>query len=98
MNTQILSFSQMVKAPPAEVYRAFTNATALREWLCNIDTASSREWTKSLLEIEKASKKGLENLASVLETGEDLRFVLRPMLGIFFGDYDADKAKGLGVA
>ena len=164
MNTQILSFSQMVKAPPAEVYRAFTNATALREWLCNIatlapraggrlylwwnsgyytsgefitaepqekivftwhgrgepgptkvqitfaakdgdtqvaiehmDIGTSGEWSKILLEIEKGWKKGLENLASVLETGEDLRFVLRPMLGIFFGDYDADKAKELGV-
>src|SRR3972149_11998202 len=42
MNTQTLSFSQMVKAPPAEVYRAFTNATALREWLCNIATVAPR--------------------------------------------------------
>jgi len=164
MNTQTLSFSQMVKAPPAEVYRAFTNATALREWLCNIATVAPRaggrlylwwnsgyytsgefitaephekiaftwhgrgepaptkvqitftakdgsthvaiehvgigtgkEWSKSILEIEKGWEKGLENLASVLETGEDLRFVLRPMLGIFFGDYNADKAKELGV-
>ena len=164
MNTQTLSFSQMVKAPPAEVYRAFTNATALREWLCNIatvapraggrlylwwnsgyytsgefttaepqekiaftwygrgepaptkvqiiftakdgdthvaiehmDIGTSEEWSKIILEFEKGWKKGLENLASVLETGEDLRFVLRPMLGIFFGDYDADKAKELGV-
>jgi uncharacterized protein YndB with AHSA1/START domain len=164
MNTQTLSFSQMVKAPPAEVYRAFTNATALREWLCNVatvapraggrlylwwnsgfytsgefitaephekiaftwhgrgepapskvqitftakdggtqvaiehmDLGTSEEWSKSIPEIENGWKKGLENLASVLETGEDLRFVLRPMLGIFFGDYNADKAKELGV-
>jgi hypothetical protein len=30
MNTQTLSFSQIVKAPLSEAYRAFTNATALR--------------------------------------------------------------------
>ena len=164
MNTQTLSFSHMVKAPPAAVYRAFTNATALREWLCQIatvvpraggrlylwwntgyytsgefitaepqekivftwhgrgepgptkvqvsftpedggtqvaiqhmDIGTSEEWSKIGLEIEKGWKKGLENLVSVLETGEDLRFVLRPMLGIFFGEYNADKAKELGV-
>lgn len=164
MNTQTLSFSQMVKASPAEVYRAFTNATALREWLCEIatvvpraggrlylwwhsgyytsgeftaakpqemiaftwqgrgepapskvqvtftakdggtqvaiehmDIGSGEEWAQGRSEIERGWKRGLENLASVLETGEDLRFVLRPMLGIFFGDYNADKAKELGV-
>ena len=164
MNTQILSFSQMVKASPAEVYRAFTNATALREWLCEVatvvprsggrmylwwhsgyytsgeftaakpqemiaftwhgrgepapsrvqvnftakdggtqvaiehmDIGTGEEWAQGKSEIERGWKRGLENLASVMETGEDLRFVLRPMLGIFFGEYNADKAKELGV-
>jgi len=32
--TQTLNFKRVVNAPPAEVYRAFTNPTALRDWLC----------------------------------------------------------------
>jgi uncharacterized protein YndB with AHSA1/START domain len=33
-----LKFERKVAAPVEEVYRAFTNATALREWLCNTAT------------------------------------------------------------
>lgn len=32
-----------VKVPPAEVFRAFSNATALREWLCDVATVIPRE-------------------------------------------------------
>lgn len=164
MTSQILSFTQLVKAPLGEAYRAFTNATALREWLCDVATVVARPagriylawnkgyytcgeftavapkerleftwqgrgdpgssqvqvsfvekgsgtlvtlehsgigttdaWSKSLVEIEKGWKEGLENLASVLEAGEDLRLVRRPMLGITLGDFNANKAKELNV-
>lgn len=164
MNTQTLSFSQMVKTHLKEAYRAFTNATALREWLCDVATllahpngriylawnsgyytsgefttvtpkeqiefiwhgrgepgptrvkvgfaekeggtlvtlehsgiGTSEVWSKSLVEIEKGWKEGLENLVSVLETGEDLRLVRRPMLGILLADFNAEIAKQLGV-
>lgn len=41
---------------------------------------------------------GLENLQSVLETGEDLRIVRRPMLGIMgMNTLDAEAAQKLGV-
>ena len=30
-----LTFKRSVNVPPAEVYRAFTHATALRDWLCD---------------------------------------------------------------
>jgi len=40
---------------------------------------------------------GMENLKSVLETGQDLRYVLRPMLGIHIDEYNADIAARLGV-
>jgi uncharacterized protein YndB with AHSA1/START domain len=33
-----LKFERKVAAPVEEVYRAFTNAMALREWLCIIAT------------------------------------------------------------
>ena len=39
----------------------------------------------------------LENLASVLETGIDLRLARRPMLGIYLNDFDANIARQMGV-
>lgn len=164
MTSQILSFTQLVKAPLGEAYRAFTNATALREWLCDVATllvhpggriylawnkgyytsgeftsvtpkerleftwqgrgepgpslvqvtfaekddgtlvtlehsgiGTGEAWSRNLVEIEKGWKDGLANLASVLETGEDLRLVRRPMLGITLGDFNANKAKEINV-
>lgn len=43
MATQVLKFTRTVNAPPAEVYRAFTNSTALREWLCDAAQADPRK-------------------------------------------------------
>jgi len=164
MHTQTLSFSQLVKAKPSEVYRSFINATALREWLCDtatviphaggrlylwwnsgyyasgefLETESGQklvftwlgrgepgssqvqvtfsekdgetqvtlehsglgigeDWSRTLGAVESGWKKGLENLASVLATGEDLRFTLRPMLGILIGEFNAEIAEELGV-
>lgn len=41
-NDLSLSIEKIVKAPINEVFRAFTNATALREWLCDVATVDSR--------------------------------------------------------
>jgi uncharacterized protein YndB with AHSA1/START domain len=38
-----ISIQLDLKVPPAEVFRAFTNATVLREWLCDVATVGSRE-------------------------------------------------------
>jgi len=38
----VLAFEQSVQAPIEQVYRAFTNATALREWLCDTATIDAR--------------------------------------------------------
>ena len=46
---------------------------------------------------EKEWSRNLDNLASVLENGEDLRITTRPMLGIFINDFNADIADKLGV-
>jgi uncharacterized protein YndB with AHSA1/START domain len=164
MNNQILSFSRQVQAPPAEAYRAFTNAMILREWLCDVATvvphpqgrlylwwnsgyytagefikvepkqavsftwsgrgepASTRvevtftpreggtlvsvkhsglgtgePWSQTFKEIEEGWNVGLENLVSVLETGEDLRLTRRPMLGVLIGDFNEEKARELDV-
>jgi uncharacterized protein YndB with AHSA1/START domain len=42
-------------------------------------------------------EKALENLASVLETGADLRITQRPMLGIYVGEFTPEIAKQLCV-
>jgi uncharacterized protein YndB with AHSA1/START domain len=40
--TTSLKFVQSIRTTPAQVYRAFTNSTALREWLCDAATVSPR--------------------------------------------------------
>lgn len=38
----ILKFKRTIQIPPAEVYRAFTHATLLRDWLCQIAQTDAR--------------------------------------------------------
>ena len=160
----VLTFTEQVNAPAKQVYRAFTNSTALREWLCDEASAVARAggriylwWNdgyyssgeyqilepeeeirftwrakddpaaslvkvrlskrdegtlielehsglesgagqqETITEMQRAWESSLKNLASVLETGEDLRFVNRPMLGITLDDFNAEVAEKLGV-
>ncbi len=161
--TQIVIVEQFVKTPPAQVYRAFTNATVLREWLCDVATVApkpggrmylwwngdyyssgeyvalkpdkkivfkwfgrgeakptpvtitlkkqnggthitlahkiptGKQWQGSADGFKNEWVVSLENLASVLETGKDLRIFNRPMLGIAIGDFTAEQAANLGV-
>jgi len=159
-----LKFRRMVNAPPGEVYRAFTNATALREWLCDAAQAdprkggrlylwwnsgyytsgeyiaalpgkkisftwrgrgepdatrvqvslaeknggtavtlahggigSGKKWAGVAREFQRDWESKLENLQSVLETGQDLRIVRRPLLGVSLGEFNAEMAAKLGV-
>ncbi len=161
MTTETTSqnFTQIIKAPVSQVFLAFTNATMLREWFCDIATTKpipggrffvswnnnyyvignyisvikdsrielnwlgrddpgkssvritlscsndetqveiehsgigiTKDWEKSSQEIAKGWKSGLENLKSTIETGEDLRIVRRPMLGIII-----DKVDEMGI-
>ena len=144
-------------------YRAFTNSTSLREWLCDVATAEPHpngrmylwrrgdfyssghyleldenkcvrfrlfgnsdsaptEVTVSVSEEAGATlvrlahevpddaqwegkaeafrenwAESLRNLKSVLETGVDLRFSERPMLGIMIGSFTEEQAQELGV-
>lgn len=163
--TETLTYDQTIPATPAEVYRAFTNSTALREWLCDTATTSARtnghlfvgwnngyyatghytellenravcftwqgrgeprptqvsltieaaesggaqmtvehsgigttaEWGDKLVEFDRAWRRSLENLASVLTTGEDLRVTRRPMLGILPANLSDDDIARLGL-
>jgi uncharacterized protein YndB with AHSA1/START domain len=160
----LFEFTQSVLASPQQVFHAFTNATALKEWMCDVATlvpktggriymawnsgfyaageftrfeperqlayrwfgrgepaptlvevnlnqegdhtivklthsglGSSAEWENMTKEVKDGWTTSLENLASVLEKGPDLRIVLRPMLGITVGDFDSTIAGRLGV-
>lgn len=164
MTSQTFKFVYVVKAAPSLAYSAFINATAMKEWLCDIATVLPRAggrvflawnsgyytcgeysalepdrkvafswrgrsdpsasqvrvnidqvnegtritlehsvdgegeaWAESIREIEDGWKGSLENLVSVLETGEDLRLTLRPMLGITITDFNAEIAAKEGI-
>ncbi len=149
MAKQPIIVTRTIAAAPETVFRALTNATALREWFCDValfdptpganfycawnsgyyatgqvlkldaprkltlgwhgrgepapteakitvakkkagavvtvthaGAGTGKKWGPAAAEIAAGWEKGLENLQSVLETGEDLRFTLRPMLGV----------------
>jgi uncharacterized protein YndB with AHSA1/START domain len=162
-----LSFSRTIRASPEEVYRALTNPTALRDWLCHaaqaeprpggrlylwwdeavyaagqftslapgrsvtFDWQHSREpeaariqitlkpsagisvpagsgrdastavrlrhrvgagkkWAAAMEAAASEWPEALENLQSVIETGVDLRYARRPLLGIAIDETSAD--------
>ena len=58
---------------------------------------AGEEWNQMVAELQEGWASGMENLASLLETGEDLRFTRRPMLGIGLNDFNAEIAQQLGV-
>jgi uncharacterized protein YndB with AHSA1/START domain len=164
MSAKNLTFETYIPASPAQVYHAFTNASALREWLCDLATVDPKpggrlylywnsgyyssgeytaveagksaafiwcgrgdpgrsqvsvavepqesgtrltlehslpdddgKWGQVIAQVDKGWRDSLENLASVLETGKDLRYINRPMLGIMLSDFNAEQAQKLGV-
>jgi hypothetical protein len=58
---------------------------------------ASQEWDSVREAMTQGWRGGLDNLASVLETGEDLRFINRPMLGIGVSDFDEKIARQMDV-
>lgn len=162
--TQTLTFKETIQTTPANVYRLFTNSTALRGWFSDVASTDARKggrfyaawnggfyaageftnlvpdkkvaftwigkdepaptkvqvtiaqkkggvtvtvaqsgvgsgktWAKAIKEMEAGWKLSLRNLKAALETGEDLRLTMRPMLGIMPGAFDAKIAKELNV-
>ena len=55
------------------------------------------EWETNYTEIKDGWAMSLENLASVLETGIDLRISKRPMLGIFPAEYEDENSDQIPV-
>ena len=164
MSQETLTYEKFLQAPPSLVFQAFTNASALREWMCDGATVapqpggrfyawwnagyfasgefidveapkraavtwqgrgqvpdtrvqvlleatdggarltlahtiegSGQDYEQTIKDFKAEWPRSLENLASVLETGQDLRFVKRPMLGIFLNDFNAEIAARQGV-
>lgn len=58
---------------------------------------SDPEWETARKEAEKGWFNALGNLSSVVETGEDQRFVSRPMLGILLDELNEQIAEELGL-
>lgn len=56
-----------------------------------------KKWIPAAREFERGWNVALENLQAVLETGQDLRFTRRPLLGIAVGFFNAEEAGKLGV-
>lgn len=161
--TQSFQIKRFVNAPPAEVYRAFTHPTLLRDWLSVAAQAqprkggrlylwwrdgvyatgeftaldpgrkvafdwhhirepeptriqvtlrpkdagtqvtlkcaggAGRKWAHTLPRAQANWANALENLASVLETGVDLRLARLPRMGVLVGDFTPEIAAKLGV-
>jgi len=56
------------------------------------------EWKDTAAHFQDEWERSLENLASVLETGKDLRIWNRPMIGIAgFSDFNSEISRNLGI-
>ncbi len=162
--SQALEYTVTVAASAEEVFRAFTRATPLRDWLCDVALADARlggriylwwnrgyytageytaldplhrvaftwlgrhepaptevevqlepvgqctevrlrhdglgegdAWERMRAEVSRGWTLALENLQSLLETGQDLRYTRRPMLGITLDEFNPVIAAELGV-
>ena len=55
------------------------------------------DWVETRKEAIKGWELGLENLKSIFSTGEDLREIRRPLIGITVSDFNEQIAEELGV-
>jgi uncharacterized protein YndB with AHSA1/START domain len=65
--------------------------------LAHRDIGTGQKWVEVAKVYEMEWRIALDNLASVVGSGPDLRITRRPMLGIYLADYDAAIAGKLGV-
>ncbi len=95
-----VEFSWRGKDEPAQttVVVNFTgDNTTTRLTLIHKGIGQDDIWESFRQNCQEGWDNGLENLASVLETGQDLRFTMRPMLGIGLNDFNQKIADQLGV-
>jgi len=95
-----VAFTWLGRGEPAETQVQVTLAPQGSGTLVTIEHSgfgTGAAWEKATEESRAGWHKGLENLASVLETGEDLRIVRRPMMGIGLSDFNEEIARQAGV-
>src|SRR4030095_11996916 len=68
------------QALPAEIQVSISSRNG-KTGLALTESSTDKQWAKRGAELEAGWTFALENLRSVLETGQDLRLVQRPMLG-----------------
>jgi hypothetical protein len=95
-----VSFTWRGKGEPAETrvrvaLRPEGEATVVE--LAHKGVGTGKKWAEAAEAIRRGWEMGLENLRSVLETGHDLRFIRRPMLGILPDALTPEAASRLGV-
>lgn len=94
------AFTWRGRGEPSETHVLVTFSPQDGGTLITLDHAqvgTEDEWADIVPEIKKGWKNGLENMASVCATGEDLRFVTRPMLGIMIDEFTPEIAKQMGL-
>jgi uncharacterized protein YndB with AHSA1/START domain len=95
-----VAFSWRGRGEPAETQVLVTLASQEHGTLVTIEHAgfgTGADWEKATEESRAGWQKGLESLASVLKTGEDLRITRRPMMGIGLSDFNEEIARQAGV-
>ncbi len=55
------------------------------------------DWERIRTNFQYSWQSALENLASIMDTGQDLRIIRRPMLGILINDFNPEIAKKMGL-
>lgn len=65
--------------------------------LDHLGIGSGPAWETSAAEFKKGWQRAIENLVSILETGEDIRITKRPMIGILYANQDEAALKEAGV-
>ncbi len=97
---RLVAFTWQGKGEPAETrieVRLGATGDGTTVTLVHAGLGDGPEWDRMRREATEGWQEGMENLQSVLETGQDLRFTRRPMLGILLNDFTAGIAAQLGV-
>ncbi len=97
---RLVVFTWMGKDEPAATQvevRLEDQGQTTRVTLIHRGMGEGEAWDRARAEFERGWTAGLENLQSLLERGEDLRYTRRPMLGITLEDFNVQIAQRLGV-
>ena len=84
--------------PTLVTYSLAGQAEGTQVTLVHSGLGEGEEWERIRQNFQHSWTSALENLASILDTGYDLRIINRPMLGILLNDFNAEIAQKMGLA